>query len=43
MEKYPFIVSEDTATLLHEGKPYTLNNSHSNFKPFKKALIAGDF
>ena len=43
MENYPYIVSEDTATLLYEGKPYTLNSSHANFAPFKSALIAGDF
>ena len=43
MANYPYIVSEDTATLLHEGKPYTLNSSHANFAPFKSALIAGDF
>jgi len=43
MANYPYIVSEDTATLLYEGKPYTLNSSHANFAPFKSALIAGDF
>jgi len=43
MANYPYIVSEDTATLLHEGKPYTLNSSHANFAPFKSALIVGDF
>ena len=43
MAKYPFIVSDDTATLLYEGKPYTLNSSHTNFAPFKSALISGDF
>jgi hypothetical protein len=43
MANYPYIVSEDTATLLYEGKPYTLNSSHPNFAPFKKALIDGDF
>jgi hypothetical protein len=43
MANYPYIVSEDTATLLHEGKPYTLNSSHANFAPFKSALVAGDF
>jgi hypothetical protein len=43
MVNYPYIVSEDTATLLHEGKPYTLNSSHANFAPFKSALVAGDF
>jgi len=43
MVNYPYIVSDDTATLLHEGKPYTLESSHPNFAPFKKALIIGDF
>lgn len=43
MANYPYIVSEDTATLLYEGKPYTLNSSHANFTLFKSALIAGDF
>ena len=43
MANYPYIVSDDTATLLYEGKPYTLESSHPNFAPFKKALIIGDF
>jgi hypothetical protein len=43
MANYPYIVSDDTATLLYEGKPYTLNSSHANFAPFKSALISGDF
>ena len=43
MANYPYIVSEDTATLLYEGKPYTLNSSHANFAPFKSALVEGDF
>ena len=43
MANYPYIVSEDTATLLYEGKPYTLQSSHPNFAPFKKALVEGDF
>lgn len=43
MANYPYIVSEETATLLYEGKPYTLQSSHPNFAPFKKALISGDF
>ena len=43
MANYPYIVSEDTATLLYEGKPYTLNSSHANFAPFKSALLEGDF
>lgn len=43
MANYPYIVSEETATLLYEGKPYTLQSSHPNFAPFKKALIEGDF
>ena len=43
MANYPYIVSEETATLLYEGKPYTLQSSHPNFAPFKKALVEGDF
>ncbi len=43
MANYPYIVSDNTATLLYEGKPYTLESSHANFAPFKKALISGDF
>ena len=43
MANYPYIVSESTATLLYEGKPYTLESSHPNFTPFKKALMSGDF
>ena len=43
MANYPYIVSESTATLLYEGKPYTLESSQPNFEPFKKALISGDF
>ena len=42
MANYPYIVSESTATLLYEGKPYT-RISQPNFEPFKKALISGDF
>jgi hypothetical protein len=43
MENYPYIVSDQSATLIYEGKPYTLSASHLNFTPFKKALIKGDF
>ena len=43
MANYPYIVSEETATLLYEGKPYTLQSSHPNFAPFKKALVDEDF
>ena len=43
MANHPYIVSEDTATLLYEGKPYTLNSSRANFAPFKSALVEGDF
>ena len=43
MANYPYIVSEETATLLYEGKPYTLQSSHPNFAPFKKALVEEDF
>ena len=43
MANYPYIASEETATLLYEGKPYTLQSSHPNFAPFKKALVEGDF
>ena len=43
MANYPYIASEETATLLYEGKPYTLQSSHPNFAPFKKALIDEDF
>lgn len=43
MANYPYIVSDTTATLLYEGKPYTLESSHPNFAPFKKALISEDF
>ena len=43
MANYPYIASEETATLLYEGKPYTLQSSHPNFAPFKKALLDEDF
>ena len=43
MENIPYIVSETSATLIYEGKPYTLSASHANFAPFKKALLKGDF
>ena len=43
MANYPYIASEETATLLYEGKPYTLQSSHPNFAPFKKALVDEDF
>lgn len=43
MENYPYIVSDQSATLIYEGKPYTLSASQPNFTPFKKALIKGDF
>ena len=39
----PYIVSETSATLIYEGKPYTITSSQPNFVPFKKALISGDF
>lgn len=40
---YPYIVSDQSATLIYEGKPYTLSSSQPNFTPFKKALVQGDF
>ena len=43
MKNIPYIVSESSATLLYEGKPYTLEQSSPNFKPFKDALLKGDF
>jgi hypothetical protein len=43
MENYPYIVSDQSATLIYEGKPYTLSSSQPNFTPFKKALVQGDF
>jgi len=43
MENIPYIVSETSATLIYEGKPYTLSASQPNFAPFKKALLNGDF
>lgn len=43
MENIPYIVSSDSATLIYEGKPYTLSSHQPNFVPFRKALIAGDF
>lgn len=39
----PYIVSDSSATLVYEGKPYTLSSSQPNFLPFKKALMRGDF
>ena len=43
MENIPYIVSETSASLIYEGKPYTLSASQPNFAPFKKALLKGDF
>jgi len=43
MENYPYIVSDQSATLVYEGKPYTISASQPNFTPFKKALMKGDF
>lgn len=43
MENIPYIVSDESATLIYEGKPYTLSASHANFVVFKKALLNGDF
>lgn len=43
MENIPYIVSDESATLIYEGKPYTLLASQSNFAPFKKALLNADF
>jgi hypothetical protein len=43
MKNYPYIISDQSATLIYEGKPYTLSASQPNFAPFKKALIKGDF
>ena len=39
----PYIVSDTSATLIYEGKPYTITSSQPNFVPFKKALMSGDF
>ena len=43
MSNCPYIVSDESATLIYEGKPYTLDSSHINFMDFKKSLINGDF
>jgi len=43
MENYPYIISDQSATLIYEGKPYTISASQPNFTPFKKALVQGDF
>jgi len=43
MENIPYIVSDESATLIYEGKPYTLSASQPNFAPFKKALMSADF
>ena len=43
MENHPYIISDQSATLIYEGKPYTLSASQPNFTPFKKALLQEDF
>lgn len=43
MENIPYIVSDESATLIYEGKPYTLSANQPNFAPFKKALLNADF
>jgi len=43
MSNPAYIVSDRSATVVHEGKPYTLDSSNPNFTSFKNALIAGDF
>lgn len=43
MSNPAYIVSDRSATVIHEGQPYTLDSSHPNFPSFKKALFAGDF
>ena len=37
----PYIVNNDSATLIYEGKPYTIQAGNPNFKPFRKALLKG--
>jgi hypothetical protein len=40
---YPYIVSSDSATLVYEGKPYTIRKGQANFPQFKSALLKGKF
>lgn len=37
----PYIVNNDSATLIYEGKPYTIRKGQMNFFQFKKALLKG--
>lgn len=39
----PYIISDQSATLVYEGKPYTLTSGHHNFTLFKDNLLSGDF
>jgi hypothetical protein len=40
---YPYIVSQSSATVVYDGKPYTIDARNPNFVPLRSALLAGDF
>ena len=39
--KHPYIVSNDSATVIYDGKPYTIRKGNPNFSQFRKALLKG--
>jgi hypothetical protein len=42
MKNIPSIVDSDSATVIYDGKPYTLKSGQPNFQNFKSALLDGD-
>lgn len=43
MSKNAYIVTDTSATVVYEGKPYTISEGQANFASFRQALINGDF
>lgn len=39
--KHPYIVSNDSATVIYDGKPYTIRKGNPNFTQFRRALLKG--
>ena len=43
MEKVPYTMSEESITILYEGKPYTMRKDNANFNLVRNALFNGEY